>query len=78
MKYLLSLLSAVAAYSRNQSVSEKGIVFTYNTHLLDWDIDVVDSGTAVLNGYFYVMGSNEITNPGYNETDGEEPIYEHP
>ena len=78
MKYLLSLLSTVSAYSRNQSVSEYGIAFTYNTHLLDWDIDVPDSGTAVLNGYFYVQGTNKVMNPGYNETEGEEPIYEHP
>lgn len=77
MKFL-SLLSLAHGYSRNQSVSEYGISLTYNTHLLDWDIDVPDSGTAVLNGYFYVKGTNEILNPDYDEESGEEPIRKHP
>lgn len=81
MKYFLSLLLStisVSAYSRNQTISEWGISLTYNTHLVDWEIDVPDSGTPVFNGYFYILGTNAITNEGYNETLGEEPIRVHP
>ena len=76
--YFALLINSISGYSRNQSVSEWGIAMTYNTHLLDWDIDTPDSGTAVFNGYFYIKGTNDITNEGYNETLGEEEIRVHP
>jgi hypothetical protein len=57
MKFILplsALISQASCFSRNQTVSEWGISFTYNTHLVDWDIDAEDSGTPVLNGYVYI------------------------
>ena len=72
------LIIQVSCYSRNQTISEWGFSFTYNTHLVDWEIDVPDSGSPVLNGYIYILGTNAITNEGYNETLGEEPIRVHP
>ena len=80
MKFILvsALISQVFCYSRNQTVSEWGISLTYNTHLVDWEIDIEDSGKPVLNGYFYILGSNGITNEGYDEEAGEEPIRVHP
>jgi hypothetical protein len=59
-------------------VSEWGISLTYNTHLLEWDIDKPNSGIPVLNGYIFIQGSDEILNPGYNVSKGEEEIRLHP
>ena len=76
--YSSLLINGISGYSRNQSISEYGIALTYNTHLNDWDIDTPDSGTAVFNGYFFVQGTNDITNEGYDEEAGEEEIRVHP
>ena len=75
---LCTLVSLISGYTRNQSISEWGISLTYNTHLENWDIDTPDSGTPVFNGYFFILGTNDLINPDYNETLGEEPIRKHP
>ena len=72
------LISKALCYSRNQSVSEFGMSFTYNTHLEDWDIDVPDSGVPMLMGYITVLGDDQILNEGFNETLGEEEERVHP
>ena len=52
--------------SRNKTFSVRGMSFTYNSHLIDWDIDTPGSGIPVLQGYIYLLGSNE-TDPKTEE-----------
>ena len=83
MKYSVSIFislffQTILAYSRNQSISEWGIALKYNTHILDYNPDDPTAGTPVLNGYLFVLGTNDTTNPDYDASAGEEEIRVHP
>ena len=63
---LLSLaitFGSVSAISRNQSFSEYGIIFDFNTILLEYDIKT-KTGTPVFQGEFFIQGTNDTVENG--------------
>jgi len=55
----------VIGVTRNQTFSEYGLIFKFNTMLLDYDVKT-KTGTPLLQGEFFIQGTND-TMP-YNET----------
>jgi hypothetical protein len=63
---LLSLaisFGSVNAVSRNQSFSEYGIIFDFNTILLDYDIKT-KTGSPMFQGEFFIQGTNDTVQNG--------------
>jgi hypothetical protein len=58
-------INYVTGITRNQTFSEYGLIFRFNTLLLDYDLKT-KTGTPLLQGEFYIQGTND-TKP-YNET----------
>jgi len=46
----------IQAASRNQTISEPYIAFTWNSHLLNYTLGDDTSGIAALQGWFYLEG----------------------
>ena len=74
MSSLEIIPKVVYASSLNQTMSEKGVAFKYNSNLEGFDEDVEDSGVPVIHGYIYMRNPNETKN-GTNGTEKEDYIH---